>query len=212
MGVDPSGMADLEWWQAFWAQVAGWSTGSAGATVPIDGGYDPFAAIDTGNPGSDMLYALPPWTPPGGGGGGGTAGKSNQPQTPKPKVTCPMAASGVYRQNRWIHGNTPLSNGNPLSHTFVFTTNGLGQVANTYSWGNNGFNGAWVQNSPEDINAANQALGGNLVLNRVGGSEMLNNIQWSFDVLRGISSEVHDNGGVTSNCKTEADQLISMSK
>lgn len=137
---------------------------------------------------------------------------SPQSPQPAPKVTCPLAASGVYRQNRWIHGNTPLSNGNPLSHTFVFTTNALGQVANTYSWGNNGPTGVWVQNAPEDINAANLALGGNYVLNRVGGSDMLNNIQMSFDVLRSISSEVHANGGITSNCKTEADQLISMSK
>jgi hypothetical protein len=130
------------------------------------------------------------------------------PQSPQPKTTCPLAASGVYRQNRVIGGSNPLSNSNPLSHTFVFTTNSLGQVSNTYSWGNNGFTGVWVQNAREDISAANQALGSNYALNRVGGTGLLGNIQTAFDILNSVSSEVHGNGGITSNCKTEADNLI----
>lgn len=220
MATDPSGMlqkddTECRGGQEYKYDGANWNpTGFGCATVGVNSGGSGGISIPSWM--WTFLFNQPSnafnFNNYGGGTPGIPAPTPQQSPKPAPKVTCPMAASGVYRQNRWINTGVPVSNGFGLSHTFVFTTNASGQVLNTYSWGNNGFNGAWDQNHPNDIKAANQALAGGYVLNRVGGSEMLNNIQWSFDVLRGISSEVHNNGVFDNNCKSEADQLISISK
>lgn len=143
---------------------------------------------------------------------GGWPGLARIPITLKIKTYACRGAS-VYRLNRWINTSSPVRNSVWLSHTFVITTDASGNLLNTYSWGNNSaFNGTWAQNHPNDVLAANTALAGGFDLNRVGGSIMAEKIPWAFDVLRGISSQVHNNGVVDNNCKSEADELINLAK
>jgi hypothetical protein len=57
-----------------------------------------------------------------------------------------------------IGGGPALPSSDPLSHTFTFSTNPDGSIANTYSWGNTANPTGWNLNQPEDIAAALQAL------------------------------------------------------
>jgi RHS repeat-associated protein len=212
--TDPSGMIIVSYrptGQCFdlvptatgnWSDVAGLLT-----HTPGKGGYEliPVACPGTNNSTNNgsMLGSYD-----SNAFAGATGGAPQIQKTPSPN-SC-SAASSVFRQNRVLGGSNAVSNGLPISHTFIFTTDSNGKLLNTYSWGNNGFNGTWVKNNPSDTWAASQALYGNIVLNRVGEANIVNNIDRAFDVLRGISSEMHFNGFVTSNCKAEADGLIEM--
>lgn len=118
-----------------------------------------------------------------------------------------IADSGVFIVNRRLHGRTPVHG--PISHTFVFTTNKDGSLQHTYSWSNNGLvRGAWVLDAEADVNAAQMAIVAGVPAEIVGNIELIQFIDIEFRSLKGISSEMHPNLGVTSNCKTEAKKLI----
>lgn len=119
----------------------------------------------------------------------------------------------TYRQNRQLfpnllnHAPWPRSQYDPLSHTFIFTTNPDGSVAHTYSWGNTANPEGWNEDQPEDIAAANEALklGGNY-LNKVGDSSLDPYVNQAFNNLKQNEPE-HPNGIIDNNCKSEATGL-----
>ena len=118
----------------------------------------------------------------------------------------------TYFQNRWINGQTPLDS--PISHTFVFTTNPDGSLANTYSWGNSTDPTGWNQNQPEDINAAKQAIQ-NMNNGKGDGSTTLADDSDDLDPYVGQAfrklenpKNNHKNGWIKNNCKSEAKKLI----
>ena len=118
----------------------------------------------------------------------------------------------TYRQDRYI--NTRVPTHSYISHTFVFTTNPNGSLNHTYSWGNsydaNG-NGRWEKDLTIDRVAAQKAIDNpDLRGPRVGDASLDSRVdaiyeQWRVDPA---SSRRHPNGGITENCKTEADRLI----
>ncbi|MGI8431970.1 MAG: hypothetical protein ACR2MW_06750 [Chthoniobacterales bacterium] len=114
----------------------------------------------------------------------------------------------TYFGNRLIAG---LPNWMPQSpyttHTFVYTTNANGSLANTYSWGSNGWNGVWAQNFRTDVRAANGliASGGG---SWQGPASLDRYVQQAYDHVSGNPS--HGNG--LNNCKTEAISLVAIAR
>ena len=123
-----------------------------------------------------------------------------------------------YRQNRQLapkllnHSPWPRSRYNPLSHTFIFTTNPDGTLNNTYSWGTDANPRGWVENFGPDRAAANQALGmGGNYLNKIGDSSLDNPMDKAFNDLKQNEPE-HGNGLIDNNCKSEATCLEDKAK
>jgi len=119
-----------------------------------------------------------------------------------------IGGAGAYWVNRKIAGNVP-KNG-PVSHTFTFTTNPDGTLLHTYSWGNQGIIGSWVQDAEADKLAANQALKDLQFLNFIGGADYIDDVDRAYRAHAGISSETHMNFGVIVNCKSATDSLVNM--
>jgi RHS repeat-associated protein len=116
----------------------------------------------------------------------------------------------TYKQNRELGGNQRRSNLNPVTHTFLFTTNPDGSLKETYSWGNNADTRGWNKDQPEDIKAANDAIAsGNA--NRVGGATLDPFIDKAFNDLKDPKNR-HVNMGAVRNCKSEALNLIQRAK
>jgi len=111
----------------------------------------------------------------------------------------------TYVTNRVIGGGPALPWWDPLSHTFTFSTNPDGSIANTYSWGNSANPTGWNLNQPEDLAAARQALQ-NGDAQQVGDSSMDPFFQQAFNQLNNPANK-HMNGLVGRNCKTEATNL-----
>jgi hypothetical protein len=102
-------------------------------------------------------------------------------------------------------GDNALPWGDPISHTFTFSTNPDGSIANTYSWGNAANLTGWNLNQPEDMAAALQALqNGDAQL--VGNSDMDPFYRQAFDQLNNPANN-HTNWIVSRNCKTETANL-----
>jgi RHS repeat-associated protein len=124
-----------------------------------------------------------------------------------------------YRQNRQLfpsmlnHSPWPRSRYNPISHTFIFTTNPDGTLKHTYSWGNTADPTGWNEpDRPEDVAAAKRALelGGNY-LNKIGDSSLDKYMEDAFKDLK-QNAPHHKNGGVDNNCKSEATNLEDKAK
>jgi RHS repeat-associated protein len=123
-----------------------------------------------------------------------------------------------YRQNRQLapkllnHSPWPRSRYNPLSHTFIFTTNPDGTLNNTYSWGTDANPRGWVETFGPDRAAANQALGmGGNYLNKIGDSSLDNPMDKAFNDLKQNEPE-HGDGLIDNNCKSEATGLEDKAK
>lgn len=118
----------------------------------------------------------------------------------------------TYRQNRYI--GTNIATRSFVSHTFVYTTNPDGTLKHTYSWGNSYVNGKgqWGKDLEEDRSAAQQAIDDPVLLRglRVGDSSLDDRVDAIYDEWKKDpnSTSLHPHGGVTNNCKTEADKLI----
>lgn len=111
----------------------------------------------------------------------------------------------TYVTNRVIGGGPALPWWDPISHTFTFSTNLDGSIANTYSWGNSANPTGWNLNQPEDMKAASQALqNGDAQL--VGDDYMDPFYRQAFDQLNNPANN-HTNLVVGRNCKTETTNL-----
>jgi hypothetical protein len=142
-----------------------------------------------------------------------------------------QSQAGVFRQNREFHSgeSTDL---NPVdrirSHTFIYTTNPDGTLANTYSWGNDYTQDNpthWYMDRPEDVSAAQRAIeqrrkyesateGEKASLphafgEKVGGPELVPYVDQAYRNLRDNpdSPSAHANWLLFRNCKTEATRL-----
>jgi RHS repeat-associated protein len=119
----------------------------------------------------------------------------------------------TYFGNRYLGTSTPASFGTwsaYSTHTFVFTTNADGTLANTYSWGANGsVIGTWLPNYGLDVAAAAAlaASGGGLWQ---GGPSLDNYVQQAYGALS--QEPGHFNAAAVGiglyDCKTEAVRLV----
>lgn len=95
---------------------------------------------------------------------------------------------------------------NPFSHTFVAITTPPGNVVGTYSWGNTANLTGWNVDQPLDILTASEAIEEGHA-QWLGGSDMDTYFQQAYYTL-GNPLLSHQNYIVTSNCETEAKELI----
>ena len=63
----------------------------------------------------------------------------------------------TFIMNRKLGSNKKASALNPVSHTFIYTTNSRGELLNTYSWGDGG-KGKWFKNNRVDKDAAYELI------------------------------------------------------
>jgi hypothetical protein len=126
----------------------------------------------------------------------------------------PVSVPGVFEQNRVLGGCDIVSNHNPISHTFVFTTNPDGSLCHTYSWGNayDDPNGShWFKDHPNDVSAAREAISCGGGVDQVGNAALIPYIDQAFAGLDSpYSASCHGNPGFTiwfSTCKEEAMRL-----
>ena len=125
------------------------------------------------------------------------------------KFTDPFGED-TYSMNRRLGGDTASSLWNPVTHTFVFTTNPDGTIQDTYSWGNKANTTGWNKNQPEDRKAAEEAFRDRQV--RWEGDEGFDNkVDDAFNRLNKPENQ-HRNGLVTNNCKTETQKLLSTAR
>jgi RHS repeat-associated protein len=123
----------------------------------------------------------------------------------------------TYSQNRQLmlfSGGRGVSMGwwQPISHTFVYTTDSNGNLAHTYSWGNNADLRGWSLDQREDKEAAAWSVSeGNNWLNKEGDDDLDPFIAQSLDMLM-TKCDRHANLVVTNNCKVEAKQVIALAK
>jgi hypothetical protein len=117
-----------------------------------------------------------------------------------------LGSAGAFWLNRKIAGDDPTNRS--LSHTFTFTTNPDGTRLHTYSWGNNGIVGSWVQDTESDRTAANHALKDPRFIDFIGGADFIPDVDRAYRVHAGLSSETHVNLCVINNCKSATDSLV----
>jgi RHS repeat-associated protein len=131
---------------------------------------------------------------------------------------CDFFGLDCYRQNRQLwprfmnHSPWPRSRYNPISHTYIFTTNPDGSLKHTYSWGTDKNPRGWAEDYQPDRDAANQALkdGGN-ALNKIGDSSLDKPTDDAFHDLQQNEPQ-HANGIINNNCKSEATTLEDKAK
>lgn len=134
-----------------------------------------------------------------------------------PIDTVDLMGLDCYRQNRQLwpvllnHQPWPRSKYNPISHTFVFTTNPDGTIKDIYSWGTDENTCGWTKKSGKELSgpdyeAAKRALemGGNY-LDKLGDSSL---DPFIHDAYEEMKDQQHKNGLLRNNCKTEAHKLI----
>ncbi|MBK7575342.1 MAG: RHS repeat-associated core domain-containing protein [Elusimicrobia bacterium] len=126
-----------------------------------------------------------------------------------------ITGTDTYKQNRDIGQDEVTANWDPISHTFVFTTNPDGSLKDTYSWGNANNPKGWSKNQSEDRKAAEDALKKSVndpnYLNRIGDSSLDQYIEDAYTELD-VPENEHLNFGVALNCKTEANKLSKLAK
>jgi hypothetical protein len=96
----------------------------------------------------------------------------------------------------------PLSRSDPLSHTFIFTSNPDGSNMKTYSWGNNRDTEGWNYNQSEDLQAARNALQQNEA-EHLANSSLDPYVAQAFNDLNQPENR-HPNCILFGNCKDEA--------
>ena len=118
----------------------------------------------------------------------------------------------TYLVNRDLaaFGDSARSLFNPVTHTFVFTTNPDGSIEATYSWGNDANVNGWNLNQPLDIKTAQEALARGLA-RRVGSERTDEAVMRAFGILDKKENE-HKNGVIAYNCKTEAEKLLQLAR
>ncbi|MCK9554866.1 RHS repeat-associated core domain-containing protein [bacterium] len=115
----------------------------------------------------------------------------------------------TYMANRELGGNRAKSYYNPLTHTYVFTTQN-GELEHTYSWGNvSGENGVreWHMDREEDIQAARESLERELAV-RVADEPFDTYIDENFNERLDPNHSSHHNWWAWDNCKHETRDLI----
>jgi RHS repeat-associated protein len=117
----------------------------------------------------------------------------------------------TYLVNRDLSafGDSARSRSNPITHTFIVTTNPDGSVGATYSWGNDANLRGWNLNQPLDTKTAEEAIQNGLA-EKVDDSSLDPFVEKAFE--DSIGSFEHNNGIVFNNCKTEANGLIDLAK
>ena len=118
----------------------------------------------------------------------------------------------TYTQNRnlMLVGDGRTWNGNPISHTFTFTTNSDGSLAHTYSWGNEASPHGWSEDEKEDVAASEAAIkNGNGW--KKGDACLDPYVQKAFDELKAPAND-HANWWAYWNCKSETRKLISRAR
>ena len=116
----------------------------------------------------------------------------------------------IINRDLAVLGQTSSSRLNPLSHTFVATTNSDGSVNHTYSWGNDANLRGWNLDQALDHSTAQQALS-NGQAQHVGESSLDPFAAAAFAQLDKPENE-HVNLFFTRNCKTEAHNLVGVAK
>src|SRR5262249_21006622 len=106
-------------------------------------------------------------------------------------------------------GSSAEPRSDPLTHTFVATTDASGSVAHTYSWGNDANLQGWNVDQPLDLKTAKQAISNNWA-ERVDPA-LDPYIQSAFQDLN-IPNNEHPNFFLFWNCKHEANNLIAQSQ
>jgi RHS repeat-associated protein len=125
-----------------------------------------------------------------------------------PLVAIDPDGRDTYRVNRRLGGDKASSQYNPLTHTFVATTDN-GKVTDTYSWGNNGSPGKWHKNAPEDMKSAQEAID-TAKARKVGGESLDAAVDKAYEKKK--NDPAHANLLIDNNCKEEADDLIDDAK
>jgi RHS repeat-associated protein len=118
----------------------------------------------------------------------------------------------TYLVNRdlQVAGNSAASRWNPITHTFVVTTNSDGTITHAYSWGNEANLKGWSKDQPLDLKTAKEALEKDKA-EKVGDSKLDKQIDKAFDGLNKKENE-HVNKILYDSCKTEAAKLIAKAK
>nr|WP_283254690.1 RHS repeat domain-containing protein [Luteimonas galliterrae] len=106
-------------------------------------------------------------------------------------------------------GDSARSIDNPLTHTFMFTTNPDGSLEHTYSWGNDANLRGWNLDQAIDRKTAAEALVKGLAV-KVGDAKLDPYVMKAFRELNQSKYE-HGNGVITNNCKTEVQNLWGLS-
>jgi hypothetical protein len=176
--------------------VARYYSSSLARFMAVDPGFD----TDLGNPQSWNKYAYV---------------RSN------PLIAIDPDGRDTYLVNRhlMIFGAGDTTQGNFISHTFVITTDGNGNVIHTYSWGNTpdeknkDVKGKWFKDESEDLAAGQAALDKGQV-EKVGGASVDPYVEEVFNEHANNEDDPsnHANGWVTNNCKTEAKKLAEEAK
>jgi RHS repeat-associated protein len=116
----------------------------------------------------------------------------------------------TYSMNRRLASDVASSLWNPVTHTFVFTTNPDGSIQDTYSWGNKANPQGWNKVQPEDRKAAQEAVRDGRI--RWEGDESFDNkVEQAFHELNRPENQ-HKNWVVTNNCKSEAQKLLARAR
>jgi RHS repeat-associated protein len=125
-----------------------------------------------------------------------------------PEIYIDTAGLDTYIVNRQLAriGSSDTSQWNPISHTFVVTTNQDGSVDHTYSWGNDANLSGWNMDQKLDIMTAQEALKDGSA-ERVGNATLDPFVAQEFAYLNQPQFE-HLNLIVLENCKTETTKLI----
>ena len=116
------------------------------------------------------------------------------------KINRDLARFGDDANRRW----------NPITHTFIVTTNARGTLDHTYSWGNDANLNGWNIDQTLDLKTAREAIDKGWA-EQVGDDKLDPYVRKAFDLLNKDENE-HTNKILFDNCKTEADKLIGTAK
>jgi hypothetical protein len=118
----------------------------------------------------------------------------------------------TYKINRdlAIFWDTASSINNPITHTFIVTTNPDGSVNHTYSWGNEANLKGWNLDQSLDRKTAAEALR-NKQGEYIGDADFDPFVNAAFKKLNKKLNE-HANKIIYDNCKTESTNLINTAK
>lgn len=118
----------------------------------------------------------------------------------------------TYRINRDLSkfGDSSRSIYNPITHTFIVTTNADGSIKHTYSWGNDANLRGWNLDQALDVKTAQEALG-NKDAKFISDSGLDPYVHEAFNKINTAENE-HVNFVVFNNCKAEATNLIDEAK
>ena len=112
----------------------------------------------------------------------------------------------IVNRDLALLGDSACSRNNPITHTYVVTTNKDGSIEHAYSWGNDANLHGWNIDQALDIKTAGEALRKDLA-DRVGGDELDCFVDQAYNKLNKKENK-HLNFFFFSNCKSEAQKLL----